>query len=104
MARSENPVVTAVKEFFPGFDYPLYSKTKRPSIYGIRLTAKAQAIADKALKQRKKRDGHKGHTVSWRAGEALLARLQTAKRELGIITNQEVITVAVMKLLESLDK
>ena len=103
MGRNENPVVTAVKEVFPGFDQPLYSKAKRPSIYGIQLVPAAKLIEEKTLGSRRKRSKRKGKTYSWRCGKELEQRLQTAKKALGILTNQELITIAVMKLLEGME-
>ena len=103
MARNDNPVVLAVKEEFPGFDWTLWSKTQYPDRYGIKLVAKAKAIADKALHKRRRRDKRAGHTLSWRAGDELLSKLQQAKKALGILTNQELITIAVMKLLEEVE-
>ena len=101
--RTENPIVEAVREAYPGFDRSLWSKVQRPDVYGIRLTTGAKLIADKAQKKRRRRDKRKGHTLSWRAGDELLQRLQTAKTALGILTNQELITIAVMKLLEGME-
>ena len=103
MARNDNPVVLAVKEEFPGFDWTLWSKTQYPDRYGIKLVAKAKAIADKALHKRRRRDKRAGHTLSWRAGDELLGKLQQAKKALGILTNQELITIAVMKLIEEVE-
>jgi hypothetical protein len=104
MARSENPVVSAVREVFPGFDLSLWSKSQYPDRYGIKLVPRAQLIADKAQKRPVKKDGHKGHTISWRAEKPLLDRLQTAKQTLGIITTQEFITVAILHLLKEMEE
>jgi len=103
MSRSDNPVVVAVREEFPGFDASLWSKVQYPDTYGVKLVPKAKLIADKALKRRKRRDKRKGHTLSWRAGDELLERLQTARKALGVLTYQEVITIAVMRLIEGVE-
>ena len=101
--RNVNSVVAAVKEQYPGFDHSLWSKCQRPAKYGIGLCAGAKLLADEALGKRRKRDRRKGHTLSWRSGEALLERLQTVKKALGIVTFQEVITVAIIKLCEEVE-
>lgn len=103
MSKTENPVVAAVKEFYPGFDHSLWSKVQRPSKYGVGLVTGAKKLADDALGKRRRRDKRKGHTLSWRSGEELLGRLQTARDALGILTFQEVITVAVIKLCEEVE-
>ena len=103
MTRNDHPVVTAVREEYPGFDWTLWSKVQHPDTYGIKLVAKAKLLADKALHKRKRRDKRKGHTLSWRAGDELLGRLQTLKTALGILTNQELITIAVMRFLEDME-
>lgn len=102
--KNENPVVAAVKEFYPGFDRQLWSKVQRPSKYGIGLVTGAKKIADEALGKRRRRDKRRGHTLSWRAGKELLHRLQTAKQALGILTFQETITIAVTRLCEEVEK
>lgn len=102
--RNDNPVVLAVKEVFPGFDRSLWSKVQRPDTYGVQLVARAKLIADKAQKKRRRRDKHKGLSHTWRCGKELEQRLQTAREALGIITMQELITVAVMKFLEGMEE
>ena len=102
MTRNDHPVVAAVREEYPGFDWTLWSKVQHPDTYGIKLVAKAKLLADKALHKRTRRDKRKGHTLSWRAGDELLGRLQTAKTALGFLTWQETLTYAVMKLCESI--
>jgi len=102
--RSENPIVTAIREVFPGFDSSLWSKTQYPERYGIKLLPRAQVIADKAQKRRKKRDKRRGKTLSLRLGDELLARLQTAKDTMGVLTFQEILTISVIKLCESLEE
>jgi hypothetical protein len=63
----------------------------------------AKHIEEKTLGSRKKRSRRKGKTYSWRCGKELEQRLQTAKKALGVLTNQELITIAVMKLIEELE-
>lgn len=100
MGRNENPVVVAIRDVYPGFDQSLLSKTKYPDVYGIELVSGAEDIRRKALGLRKKIHRRKAKTHSWRCGKELESRLQTLKKALGVLTVQELITIAIMKLME----
>ena len=102
-------IVRAVRVEFPGFDHALYSKALRPERYGIRLIDRAQAIADalngQAVQKPRKRDRRsKANKYTWRAGNALKQRLQTAKKARGILTDQEAITLAVLAWVEGSER
>jgi len=102
--RTDNPVVVAVRDAYPGFDNSLWSKCQRPWKYGIGLIADARRRANEALGRCKKCDKRKGHTLSWRAEETLLTRLQTARESLGITTYQEFISLAVIRYCDEIER
>ncbi len=96
-------IVKAIKVEFPGFDHSLYSKVLRSDHYGVRLMPRAEAIRDElaaAPQPRKQERRSKANKYTWRAGNALKTRLQTAKKAKGILTDQEAITIAVLEWIE----
>lgn len=91
--------VKAIRGKYPGFDHSLWSKAMRPDYYGVKLVAGAAAlVTDTAPRKADKRS--KANKYTWRAGNALKSRLQTAKKAKGILTDQEAITIAVLEWVE----
>lgn len=91
--------VKAIKDQYPGFDHSLWSKTLRPDHYGVQLVPGAAALVKAPVTHtRDKRS--KANKYTWRAGNALKQRLQTAKKARGILTDQEAITIAVLEWIE----
>lgn len=87
--------VKKIRTVFHGFDFSLWSKVRKPRYYGVQLTPAA-----KALISPKKDNRAKANRYTWRCGNALRDRLQTTKKALGILTDQEAITVAVLEWVE----
>ena len=92
-------VVAAIKEKYPGFDHSLWSKCKRPDLYGVSLTAGARKCVDE-LKPRKKASRTKEERWGCRVSKATHSRLQTAMAARGITSKQTFIEAIILKWLE----
>lgn len=91
--------VALIKTVYPGFDHSLYSKSKRPDIYGIHLVAGARKMLDE-LRPRKKAKRSKADRWSFRVTKTTHSRLQTAMQKRGIKSKQTFIEAIVLKWLE----
>lgn len=91
--------VIAIKEKYPGFDHSLWSKCKRPDLYGITLTIGARKCVDSLRPRRSdKRTKEKRWTV--RFTKTTHKRLQTAMSKRGIGSMQTFLEAIVLKWLE----
>lgn len=95
-------IIAAIKARYPGFTAPDYAKAHNPDYYGIQLVPGAKEIERGALRK-KKRIEHKAK-LTWRADAVLYGRIQKAKEKTGVSTTQELITVAVIRYLEEVEK
>lgn len=96
--------VSVLKEKYPGFDKPLWSKCRHPERYGVRLTDAAFKHIEKnapeiLAKKRDKRSKAKSNRITFRTSEAIFGALQREIGSGGANTMQDVIEQAVMQYL-----
>ena len=101
MTRKE--IIDAIKSVYQGFRAPDYAKAHNPDYYGIELTAGAKAIERGCIPSRRRVRVELHHKLTWRAERPLFERVQLAKAKTGIVTTQELITVAVLRYLEEVE-
>jgi hypothetical protein len=91
--------VAAIKTKYPGFDHSLWSKCKRPDLYGITLTLGAKKLV---TEQRGCRKDNRTKEARWgfRVTKATHKRLQTAMQKRGITSKQTFLEAIVLKWLE----
>lgn len=91
--------VAAIKEKYPGFDHSLWSKCKRPDLYGITLTIGARKLV---AEQKPRRSDRRSKESRWmfRVTKTTHSRLQTAMQRRGITSKQTFIEAIVLKWLE----
>jgi hypothetical protein len=91
--------VAIIKTAYPGFDHSLWSKCKRPDIYGVTLTAGAKKLV---ASQKPRRSEHRTKEYRWavRFTKTTHKRLQTAMESRGIKSRQTFIEAIVLKWLE----
>lgn len=91
--------VAAIKTKYPGFDHSLWSKCKRPDLYGITLTIGAKKLV---AEQRGRMKDNRTKEARWgfRVTKATHKRLQTAMQKRGITSKQTFLEAIVLKWLE----
>ena len=94
-----------LKEKYPGFDKPLWSRCRHPEKYGVRLTAEAdKMLAQKGVKIPRKRADRrskaKSKRITFRASDEIFAALQCKAEITGEGTMQELMERAVKAYLE----
>lgn len=97
-------IIAAIREAYPGFRAPDYAKAHNPDYYGIELTAGAKAIERSCVPSRRRVRVEIHRKLTWRAARPLFDRVEAAKAKTGISTTQELITVAVMKYLDEVER
>lgn len=102
MTRKE--IVAAIKSVYHGFSSPDYTKAHHPDLYGIQLTPGARLIERDCLGYKRRIRIETRNKLTWRAEHTLFDRVQKAKEKTGISTTQELITVAIIRYLEEIEK
>lgn len=102
MNRKE--IVAAIKAVYHGFSSPDYSKAHNPDFYGIQLTAGARLIERECLGIKYRKRIETREKLTWRADKNLFMRVQSVKERMGIGTTQELITVAVLRYLDEVER
>ena len=94
--------VAIIKESYPRFDHSLWSKCKRPDLYGVQLVHGARKLIEP---QRKRKSDRRTKEHRWmvRFTKATHSRLQTAMTARGITSKQTFIEAIVLKWLEEND-
>lgn len=102
MTRKE--IIDAIKSVYQGFRAPDYAKAHNPDYYGIELTAGARLIERECLGYKRRVRVETRNKLTWRADGVLFERVRKAKEQTGIATTQELITVAVLRYLDEVER
>lgn len=97
--------VAVLKQKYPGFDKPLWSKCRHPEKYGVTLTQEAKkAIAEIApqisLKKRDARSKGRSNRLTCRTSNGVFSALQRTIEAHDGWTVQDVVEKALIKYLE----
>ena len=97
-------IIAAIREAYPGFRAPDYTKAHNPKFYGIQLTAGAKLIERECLHLPHRKRIETRNKLTWRADRPLFERVQRAKEQTGISTTQDLITVAIIRYLDEVER
>lgn len=96
--------VGVLKEKYPGFDKPMWSRCRHPDKYGVRLTVEAEKLLrEKGVeiprRRRDKRSARRSNRITFRVPDAVFSALQRTIDASSGETMQDAVEKAVIQFL-----